>query len=54
MDQSNPDISDDDEEEEERKSDGEEDKQYGDNRELVQAQSYDRTFILNGPVVKVY
>ncbi|CDW81218.1 UNKNOWN [Stylonychia lemnae] len=27
---------------------------YGDNRELIQAQSYDRTFILNGPVVKVY
>jgi hypothetical protein len=24
------------------------------NRETLQAQSYDRTFILNGPVVKVY
>ena len=26
----------------------------GENKELIQAQSYDRTFILNGPIVKVY
>ena len=27
---------------------------YGTNKELIQAQTYDRTFILNGPIVKVY
>eukprot|EP00347_Sterkiella_histriomuscorum_P022900 403336735 len=34
--------------------DEEGDKMYGVNKELVQAQTYDRTFILNGPIVKVY
>lgn len=26
----------------------------GENRETMQAQSYDRAFVVNGPVVKVY
>lgn len=43
-------------EEEESKIDFDLEEEYRDNenRESVQAQSYDRTFVVNGPVVKIY